>query len=512
MKNAFLRLDRWIHCFCPVTREGLGICRVFYAAFFLLLNIPVFNRIGANPPGFFTPPPLSLAAPFTGFPSANALFALDVLICVLLIFLLVGFKTRLASVALSLCWIAGNSFLYSFGKIDETTLAVITPLIMGFSGWEARFSIDAKRGASDGRVHGWALAFLALLVAFGFFSAGLPKLLAWVDFDLGTQGARGWLVNGWYGQNRRQFLAPFFMELQNAAFWEAADYVTVIFEVGFLFSLLRLVLFRAFLFMAVWFHLANALMLNISLEILIPVYFIFVPWERFSVSAVSRLSRATDRLASFSAMAALVIAFMPLYALTERIPIDRTVTGFSHAGVLFSFLSIDFKWISHITVHIAAVAGAVCIAGWPKCHATPNLALDLPAGKRIVLFDGVCNLCNSFVDFLVQRRRQDDVMFASFQSDAGERIRMAYSLSAETPSQESILLLDADRVVYEQADAILRIASSLRGPFRLLVVFWLVPRSLRNVGYRMVARWRYAVFGKRTTCRVPTPEERGLFL
>jgi predicted DCC family thiol-disulfide oxidoreductase YuxK len=89
---------------------------------------------------------------------------------------------------------------------------------------------------------------------------------------------------------------------------------------------------------------------------------------------------------------------------------------------------------------------------------------------------------------------------------------MAYSLSAETPSQESILLLDADRVVYEQADAILRIASSLRGPFRLLVVFWLVPRSLRNVGYRMVARWRYAVFGKRTTCRVPTPEERGLFL
>ena len=153
MTQLSVRLDRWIHGFLPVTAEGLGLSRIFFAGFFLLTGIPTFSWISRNPPGFFYPPSLSIANLFATFPSTFVTHTLDLAICVLLIFVLVGFRTKASSILLSAAWILGNSFRYSFGLIDHTILSVIAPAVLAFSGWGETYSIDAKARKGAPRLH-----------------------------------------------------------------------------------------------------------------------------------------------------------------------------------------------------------------------------------------------------------------------------------------------------------------------------------------------------------------------
>lgn len=509
MRPMLERLDRWIHGFLPVSAEGLALSRIFFAAYFLLIGIPTFSWISANPPGFFSPPPLSLAAAFSTFPPEPLLLALDLAICVLLIFLLVGFKTKTTSIALSLAWIVGNSFRFSFGKIDHSIMAVITPAVMAFAGWGARYSIDARGTDNRAEVKAWPLTLLALFLGFGFFSAGLPKLLGWVDFDLSTQGARGWLVSGWHDLSRRRLLAPFFMRIHSPWFWEAMDLSAVAFEVGVLFTLARRTAFRAYLFVAMIFHLLNLLMLNIGFLTLMPVYVVFAPWERMSANG----GRARmNGLASYRAMTVALAAFLPLYLLRGRISVDTAANAFSHLGIAADLNgAFDYNWIVTLVVIPAGALIAVALAG----SATTAMKAERPAGaggKRIIFFDGVCNLCNGYVDFLIRRDRRRRLMFASLQSEPGQALERKRRPTSGAGEIDSILLMEADGRVYERSDAVLKVVSALGGGYRLVAVFWIVPRLLRDLIYRLVARSRYRVFGRRDACRLPTAEERVSFL
>jgi predicted DCC family thiol-disulfide oxidoreductase YuxK len=511
------RLDRWIHGFIPVTAEGLALSRIFYAAFWLLTGIPTFAWVSANPPGFYSPPPLSLGALFAQFPSAAGLRVLDVAIGLLFLCLLTGFKTKATSILLSLAWIVGNSFRFSFGKIDHTIMAVITPAVMAFSGWGARFSIDAKRGqvsdaASDAAVRAWPLSLLALLLAFGFFSAGLPKLLAWADFDLGTQGARSWLVSGWYGLGHRRLLAPLFIQIGNPYFWEITDLVAVAFEVGFLFSLVRLALFRTFLFTAVMFHFVNLLMLNIAFTIMLPVYVVFAPWERLVPLIPRRAAAFLDRLTSWRGMVVLLVLFAPLYLSAGRVSVEATASGFSHLGALADLLGgFDYPWAVALIVFPIAVVVVLALSGLPQGYGGAGDLLPNAAGPAL-FFDGACNLCNAFVNFMVVRDRGHRLRFGSLQSEIGVRVDQVAGAIGPREPLRSIVLVDADRRVYRGADAVLKAVIGLGGIYRLLVALWLVPRPIREVAYRLVAVARYKIFGKRETCRVPTPAERALFI
>lgn len=127
-------------------------------------------------------------------------------------------------------------------------------------------------------------------------------------------------------------------------------------------------------------------------------------------------------------------------------------------------------------------------------------------GFPVVVFDGVCNLCNTTVDLLVRLDRHGRLRFASNQSPAGS------SLIGTAPNGgDSIYFVEADRVSSEST-AVLRIASHLAFPWRLAKLGWVVPRPLRDWIYRLIARNRYKWFGKRDTCRLPTPDERSRFL
>jgi predicted DCC family thiol-disulfide oxidoreductase YuxK len=133
--------------------------------------------------------------------------------------------------------------------------------------------------------------------------------------------------------------------------------------------------------------------------------------------------------------------------------------------------------------------------------------MDTKTYPNLVFFDGVCNLCNGFVEFLVRHDRKGVLKIASLQG------KTAQALLKLTPDEalSSVIFLE-NGVVWRESTAVLKILANL-GPFwKWVALFRLVPTPIRDGVYRWVARNRYRWFGKRETCRLPTPEERGRFL
>ena len=125
----------------------------------------------------------------------------------------------------------------------------------------------------------------------------------------------------------------------------------------------------------------------------------------------------------------------------------------------------------------------------------------------VVLFDGVCNLCNGVVQFVIARDPQARFKFASQQSQAGLELLRLYHL----PEMTSVVLI-RDGQALLKSDAVLEIARLLPAPWAWAVAFKVVPRALRDWLYDLVARLRYSIFGRRDACWLPTPELRTRFL
>jgi predicted DCC family thiol-disulfide oxidoreductase YuxK len=132
--------------------------------------------------------------------------------------------------------------------------------------------------------------------------------------------------------------------------------------------------------------------------------------------------------------------------------------------------------------------------------------------RPIVLFDGVCNLCNASVRWIIARDRAAQFRFASLQSRAArEALAAAGGGGGEGQQPDSVVLIDGDGV-HVRSDAALRIARRLGPPYSLLAVGRFVPRFVRDLGYRVIARYRYRWFGRSETCAVPDPELASRFL
>ena len=136
----------------------------------------------------------------------------------------------------------------------------------------------------------------------------------------------------------------------------------------------------------------------------------------------------------------------------------------------------------------------------------PNRVLP---DRPVVLFDGVCNLCNGSVQFLIARDPSARLRFATLDSSVARSL--IHESGAPGPLPDSIVLIDDGRV-FTRSTAALRIARRLRFPWPLLYGLIVVPRPLRDFLYDWVARNRYRWFGKRDSCMLPTPELRARFL
>jgi predicted DCC family thiol-disulfide oxidoreductase YuxK len=134
---------------------------------------------------------------------------------------------------------------------------------------------------------------------------------------------------------------------------------------------------------------------------------------------------------------------------------------------------------------------------------------DAPADGPVVLFDGVCNLCNGFVQFLVPRDPERTFRFASLQSDVGQELLAERGLP--TDDLESLVLIEGDDC-YVKSSAVLRIAAHLGGVYGLLPALRFVPRRVRDQIYDFVAARRYRWFGRKDRCTVPDGDTASRFL
>ncbi len=129
--------------------------------------------------------------------------------------------------------------------------------------------------------------------------------------------------------------------------------------------------------------------------------------------------------------------------------------------------------------------------------------------KSIVLFDGVCNLCNQAVTFIIERDARDQFRFAALESEVGQELLKNYSL--DSSHIDSIVLIQ-DGKAFIKASAALRIAKKLKGPASLLYGFIIIPRVISNAVYDFIARNRYQWFGKKDNCMIPTADLKSKFI
>lgn len=126
----------------------------------------------------------------------------------------------------------------------------------------------------------------------------------------------------------------------------------------------------------------------------------------------------------------------------------------------------------------------------------------------VILFDGVCNLCNGTVDFLLKRDRKKLFRYAALQSESGKALIHKFYIPEQT---DSVILIKLNKV-YLESDAAIEITNMLPFPWKLGIIFRIIPKFIRNKIYMWVAKNRYRWFGKREICRIPAPGERELFM
>ena len=136
--------------------------------------------------------------------------------------------------------------------------------------------------------------------------------------------------------------------------------------------------------------------------------------------------------------------------------------------------------------------------------------LDLPKNKKIILFDGVCNLCDASVQFIIKHDKKDVFRFVALQSDLGQKI--VKSIGIDSLDIDSFILYEPGIAYYYKSAAALEIAKDLGGFFYFFTIFKIFPEKMRNAIYDYIAKNRYRWFGKKETCLIPTAGLKSKFL
>ncbi len=134
----------------------------------------------------------------------------------------------------------------------------------------------------------------------------------------------------------------------------------------------------------------------------------------------------------------------------------------------------------------------------------------MPKNKRIIIFDGLCNLCDSSVQIIIKQDKKDIFRFVPLQSSLGQKIIKHIGIA--TAQIDSMILYEPGKAYYYKSDAVFRIVKELSGPYKALLVFSILPKRLLNYLYEYVARNRYDWYGRQESCMIPTPELQSKFL
>ncbi|MAT06298.1 MAG: hypothetical protein CL424_14770 [Acidimicrobiaceae bacterium] len=268
--------------------RSLQVVRWLVGLYLLVIEAPHYTWIDEAPTAFFDPPVFSIAHLAGAFPAEPFFLVLDLVGIAAIVLMTVGVRTRAATIVVVVCRLIGTSFLFSFGKIDHTIMLTVFLALMAYCEWGrqplrtsgAARDVACATAARSQR----ARSLYAVVLAFGFLTAGLPKLLKWVDGDTSTSGFLSWYYEGVLDLRRDGMLADLVPGIP-ATLLELVDVAAVGVEVvGFLALLLGRLWWRSFLLLVSMLHLANVLVLNIE----------------FSAQAITYLAFADLTLAALS--------------------------------------------------------------------------------------------------------------------------------------------------------------------------------------------------------------------
>ncbi|WP_339627384.1 DUF393 domain-containing protein [uncultured Maribacter sp.] len=130
--------------------------------------------------------------------------------------------------------------------------------------------------------------------------------------------------------------------------------------------------------------------------------------------------------------------------------------------------------------------------------------------KKIILFDGVCNLCNATVQFVIKKDKKDLFRFTPLQSDTGKKLLTERNI--DTEDIDSIILIEPNVAYYTKSTAALEIGKNLNGLRTLSSILLWLPETFRNIVYDFVAKNRYKWYGKKDSCMIPTEELKNKFI
>lgn len=129
--------------------------------------------------------------------------------------------------------------------------------------------------------------------------------------------------------------------------------------------------------------------------------------------------------------------------------------------------------------------------------------------KKVIIFDGICNFCNFWVNFILDRDKKNTFLFSAVQSDSAKTLLKKYNRDSE---DIDTFILITDKGCFERSTAGLLVLKELSGLWKFLFALIIIPKIIRDPVYNVIAKNRYKFFGKSEACRIPTPDERDKFL
>lgn len=292
--------------------RGLPIFRILFATYILLGVLPRYEWISDFPDAFFYPP-LGPALFFSGFPPAWFFYAIEVGIAVAAVALLVGRRVHLSLVAIGSLLLVGNLWAYSFGKINHDILLIATAFALAFSqrigGPLGECDKAPPQTTREAAGDGWPVALLAMMLGLAMLAAAAPKIgSGWLDPSL-PAAYRHLLINEFIF-DRSGFASDLLVDFDHLWFWKAADYGTVLLEVGFVFAVAHRRVFQFFCALAAYFHLGIYLAMDLAFVSTLPAYAVFVNWSiLLRNDTCAGVAEKLDQLfASISWMHILIIA------------------------------------------------------------------------------------------------------------------------------------------------------------------------------------------------------------
>jgi predicted DCC family thiol-disulfide oxidoreductase YuxK len=459
-------------------------------------------------------PPLGLAS-FVSHPPAHVAFVvLNAVAVISAVALLFGWYGTVVSFTLPLVLVTGNSFGYAFDKIDHDIFLIVTPIAGALAGWSADYSLDKARRshntAEQPVTTAWPLALLALILGLSMFVSGLEKVSGgWLDPN--RLAFRTILVESVYSETRANILGALMLRVPAGWLWEPADWATVLLESSFIVCIWRLSWLRSIVALTCVFHLLSATILNLSFYGNLVAYAMFIKWRESAVDRPARGIWGVIRWLNTAFHPLLLGAVLAAVYITVGNPVLRAASA----------IGLEPSWIVPLPfIVVAAVLGLywhLTDSGWfiqrrPVASSAVERSRRDPLTDRqhpLILFDGFCGLCNTWVDFILRHDEKARFLFTPLQSETG----VAVLRSAGLPDgfADSIVIVDGG-FVYDRSTAILGTLGRLGGLWRLAWLLMIVPAVVRDLVYDVVAKHRYSWFGQRATCRLPTAEERARFL